>query len=251
MTSVNDGDLGHLESQGWALLPAVFAFDQVGEIADGLEQAFAAAGEADDSVRQRGGAVYAARNVLDFSPMARTCWRTSTVLSLLAKVLGENCGLVRALYFDKPPDQTWALPWHKDLTIAIADGRQVPGYSRPRLKSGVFHTEPPWEVLEGMLTLRIHIDPADARNGGLAVISGSHKTGKQLNMTGLRSQLVICEAGDVLAMRPLLIHGSGRSAPACRAHRRVLHLEFAASQSLPENVHWHFFEPVFAAASQS
>jgi hypothetical protein len=105
----------------------------------------------------------------------------------------------------------------------------------------VFHTEPPVEVLEQMLTVRLHLDPATDRNGALSVISRSHRSGKQLDFLGLRSDLVVCDSGDVLAMRPLLVHGSGRSAPECRDHRRVLHLEFARSAKLPGNVTWHAF----------
>jgi hypothetical protein len=241
-----DAYLNQLETVGWVLLQGLFAPEAADTIADGLDVSFAAAGDKEDSVRHRSGAVYAARNVLALCPVARTCWQTPALLQLLQRVLGDECGLVRALYFDKPPDQTWALPWHKDLSIAVADHRCEPGYSRPRLKAGVFHTEPPVEVLERMLTLRIHLDAASARNGALSVISGSHKTGKQLSIRGLRSHLVCSAAGDVLVMRPLLVHGSGRSAPECREHRRVLHLEFAHSPHLPGAMKWHQFVPCIA-----
>src|SRR5947208_2732429 len=65
------------------------------------------------------GAVYAARNVLAFFPEVADCWRRPPLPELLAAVLGSAFGLVRALWFDKPPDRTWSLPWHKDLTIAV------------------------------------------------------------------------------------------------------------------------------------
>jgi hypothetical protein len=233
----------NLADDGWVLLQGVFPRDEACVIAQALDRSFAGVTDRAGSVRQRAGAVYAARNVLQLCPIAQTCWRTPLLLQLLQQELGSECGLVRALYFDKPPDQTWALPWHKDLTIAVADDRHAPGYSRPRLRAEVFHTEPPVEVLEQMLTLRIHLDPATDRNGALSVISGSHRSGKQLDFRGLRSHLVACDAGDVLAMRPLLVHGSGRSAADCRDHRRVLHLEFARSPTLPGHVQWHRFVP--------
>ena len=88
------------------------------------------------------------------------------------------------------------------------------------------------------------MDPATDRNGALSVIGSSHRSGKQLDFRGLHSHLVVCDAGDVLAMRPLLVHGSGRSASDCREHRRVLHLEFASSPMLPGDVQWHTFEAV-------
>jgi hypothetical protein len=43
-------------------------------------------------------------------------------------------------------------------------------------------------------------------------------------------------AGDVLLMRPLLLHASGKSLG--RGHRRVLHIEYAGPQ-LPRGLQWH------------
>jgi hypothetical protein len=51
-------------------------------------------------------------------------------------------------------------------------------------------------------------------------------------------------AGDVLAMRPLLLHASGVSHHDAASHRRVIHLEFAADRQLPDGFAWHTFLPV-------
>jgi len=48
-------------------------------------------------------------------------------------------------------------------------------------------------------------------------------------------------AGDVLAMRPLVSHSSGASTPGTQRHRRVLHLEFAGCEELPDGFCWHDF----------
>jgi ectoine hydroxylase-related dioxygenase (phytanoyl-CoA dioxygenase family) len=202
-----------------------------------------------DAVRERGGAAYACRNVLELCPPLVTAWRTAPLIVLLDRVLGQEAGLVRGLYFDKPPAQTWALPWHKDLTIAVRDDREVPGYSKPRLKAGVWHCEPPLSVLEGMLTLRIHLDEVTEENGPLEVLPGSHRTGKELRMSRFEPRRILAGAGDVLVMRPLLAHSSGRSHAGTRRHRRVLHLEFAGVRQLPGGQQWHAFYPVaFAPA---
>jgi len=44
------------------------------------------------------------------------------------------------------------------------------------------------------------------------------------------------QAGDVLAMRPCLLHASGRAVRPLR--RRVLHVEYAARE-LPAPLQWH------------
>ena len=95
-----------------------------------------------------------------------------------------------------------------------------------------------------MLTLRIHLDPATRDNGPLEVLTGSHVTGKRLETAGFRAETILCSGGDVLAMRPLLVHSSGRSAEGTSLHRRIVHLEFAAEPTLPGGVRWHDFEPV-------
>ncbi|MBI1917272.1 MAG: phytanoyl-CoA dioxygenase, partial [Planctomycetes bacterium] len=52
---------------------------------------------------------------------------------------------------------------------------------------------------------------------------------------------VLTGRGAALLMRPLLAHSSGRSHPDTAQHRRVLHLEFAASTELPDGYAWHTF----------
>ncbi|MBL8848347.1 MAG: phytanoyl-CoA dioxygenase family protein [Planctomycetaceae bacterium] len=228
-----------LDACGWCLLPAVFESAEVTAMQESLNRAFTAA-ESDEAVRRRGAAIYAARNVIDVCPDVAAMWRTELLQEFVSRILGPECGLVRGLFFDKPPDQTWSLPWHKDLLIAIADETVAAGYSRPRLRAGVWHTEPPVEVLEQILTLRIHLDPANADNGALCVLTGSHRTGKRAAV-GFPSQMIHARPGDVLAMRPLLSHSSGSSSPETRSHRRILHLEFASSELLPGGVRWHRF----------
>jgi hypothetical protein len=52
---------------------------------------------------------------------------------------------------------------------------------------------------------------------------------------------IYANAGDVLAMRPLLSHCSGLSQPGSLLHRRILHFEFAASPALPDGFAWWRF----------
>ena len=161
---------------------------------------------------------------------------------MLAQVLGPRFGLVRTLYFDKPPERSWALPWHKDLTIAVRDNR-LPSrhFLRPTTKAGVPHVEAPTQVLEQMLTVRIHLDDVTEENGPLRVVPGSHRTGKEVNLGAVPPQSVLAQQGDVLLMRPLLAHCSHRSHPDMRRSRRILHLEFAGQPELPDGFAWHDF----------
>lgn len=232
-----------LDRQGWLLLDSVYDSAQLSELCSLADKLAPLENEA---VRGREGAVYAARNVLELVPELLHHWQTPQLIDLLYQVLGEEAGLVRALYFDKPPEQTWGLPWHKDLLIAIdSNSTELPtGYSRPRPRVGVLHTEPPVCVLESMLTLRIHLDAMTETNGPLEVLNGSHKTGKKLDLSGFQPTCITSGAGAVFVMRPLLVHASGRSAVSTREHRRVLHLEFSGMKQLPAGVQWHTFVPI-------
>jgi ectoine hydroxylase-related dioxygenase (phytanoyl-CoA dioxygenase family) len=239
-TTSTDDWRQQLEEDGYTVLPTVFDSASVDSMTDALERAFAAGNEA--ALRSQEGTIYAARNVLTLWPGIADAWRQPALALALAEVLGPRVGLVRTLFFDKPPQQTWALPWHKDLTIAVRDNRRPSAlFGKPTRKAGVPHVEAPREVLDQMLTARIHLDDVTEENGPLKVIPGSHHGGKELALDATPPSLVLARRGDVLLMRPLLAHCSGRSHPDTSRHRRVLHLEFAASPELPDGYAWHHF----------
>lgn len=231
--------LSLLRNQGYVILRQVFDDKALGQLRSTVTTL---ANRDAEAVRQRQGGVYAARNLLELCPEVVTLWRVPVLTRFVRETLGEQAGLVRGLYFDKPPQQTWALPWHKDVKIAVrTPSKESERYSKIRPRVGVPHCEPPVEVLERMLTLRIHLDAATEENGPLQVLPGSHHTGKTLDITRFDPVPILTAAGDVLAMRPLLAHCSGQSAECTPQHRRVVHLEFAASATLPDEYTWHAF----------
>jgi hypothetical protein len=240
--------IDEIERNGFALLPAVFTDEQAVQIADGLMQAVERCEDPAVALRSRG-VVYGARNVLDLYPPAKDLWQVPVLVDLLSAVLGPNFGLVRALYFDKPPARSWSLAWHKDLTIAVTDNSLASQhFCKPTLKAGVPHVEAPAKVLEIMLMLRIHLDDSTAANGPLQVIPGSHRSGKHIDSGSAASPVTIfAHRGDVLAMRPLVTHASGESHAGTALHRRVLHLEFAGSSELADGFAWHTFAVLHAA----
>jgi hypothetical protein len=228
-----------IAEDGFALLRDVFEPALLNGMVEHLEPLLAAAPD-ESALRGFEGGVYGARNILALWPDVVDCWRRPPLPEALAALLGSEYGLVRVLYFDKPPGQTWALPWHKDLTIAVRDNT-LPSthFTKPTRKAGVPHVEAPCEVLEAMLTARMHLDEASEENGALKVLPGSHRDGKTLRLGEVAPETVLANRGDVLLMRPLLVHNSGRSHPDSTRHRRILHLEFAAEPRLPDGFAWH------------
>jgi len=230
-----------VERDGFVVLRQVFDPQHVEAMLTGLTAALAGGADNEGAIRSEAGVVSAARNVLRLWPPAATIWRQPALVEALADLLGPAFGLVRVLFFDKPPEASWALPWHKDLTIAVRDNR-LPSerFCRPTRKAGVPHVEAPVDVLQEMLTARIHLDDVTEENGPLLVVPGSHRSGKSLALDA-PPVAVLAGQGDVLLMRPLLAHCSDRSRPGTRRHRRVLHLEFAATPELPDGYAWHEF----------
>ncbi|MBM3821879.1 MAG: phytanoyl-CoA dioxygenase family protein [Verrucomicrobia bacterium] len=130
------------------------------------------------------------------------------------------------------------VPWHQDLSLALRACANVPGFGPCSTKDGIPQVQPPVDLLQQMLAVRLHFDDANESNGALRVLPGSHRLGR-LSAERIQQLRAECpeflgkvSAGDALLMRAWLLHASSRSTRA--EHRRVLHIEHAAF-TLPEN----------------
>ena len=167
--------------------------------------------------------------------------RSACVRALVEPVLGAEARLVRSILFNKDEAANWHVAWHQDLAIAVQSKADVEGFISWSTKEGVLHVQPPVEILESMLTVRLHLDDADESNGALWVSPGSHRLGRMpaAEAAGVAARqgehLCKVQAGDALLFRPLILHAS-RKANSTRS-RRVIHLEFAGL-SLPPPLSW-------------
>ena len=196
---------------------------------------------APESTRFRHGRLYAVRNLLQISPQVQELASSPPLLSLAKAVLGDRAFPVKAILFDKIPAANWKVPWHQDVTIAVKERHQIDGFGSWTHKAGIRHVQPPDSVLERMVALRLHLDDCDVDNGALKVIPHSHQGGKltaaHIKDLTHKTAAVACpaRAGDVLLMRPLLVHSS--SACSKPGHRRIIHIEYAAAD-LPGQLAW-------------
>jgi ectoine hydroxylase-related dioxygenase (phytanoyl-CoA dioxygenase family) len=199
------------------------------------------AGSADFVRSMRGDDVYGARNILDVPQIAALA-REPAMTQLVQAVIGADARAVRGIFFDKTPGANWPVAWHQDLTLAVGDRRDIEGWTNWSVKAGVHHVQPPVEVLERMVTLRIQLDDCGADNGPLRVLPGTHRLGRIRadKLAALRSEIAeqacIAPAGSALAFKPLLLHAS--SAAKKPNHRRVIHLEYAPKDLLPPELRW-------------
>ncbi|HVA51674.1 MAG TPA: phytanoyl-CoA dioxygenase family protein [Pirellulales bacterium] len=186
-------------------------------------------------------AAYGRRDLLSVPEVVELA-TSKGIRALVVPVLGKAAFAVRGLWFDKLPLANWKVAWHQDLTIAVRQRVDVAGFQAWSVKDGVPHVQPPAEVLERMLAVRIHLDDCGQRDGPLRVIPRSHGSGRlsaaaieQWKQTGQERACCVPQGGALL-MRPLLLHSS--SAADHPGHRRVIHLEFASGE-LPGGLEWH------------
>ncbi|MHA7634683.1 phytanoyl-CoA dioxygenase family protein [Corallococcus sp. M7] len=232
---MTSGELAaRIEREGFAILPHGITPDT----ADALLHALRAVSE-EATVSQRRGGV---RNLLENVPAVRELARSRSVREAAESVLGPHCFAVRGLLFDKTPDANWKVIWHQDLTLAVRERRDVPGFGPWSEKAGVPCVQPPTSVLEDMVAVRVHLDDCGEDNGPVRVVAGSHREGRLASLSipgwlerGAPVDCLVPRCG-LLVMRPLLLHAS--SPARAPAHRRVIHLEFAA-RPLPGGLQWH------------
>jgi hypothetical protein len=166
---------------------------------------------------------------------------TGPVGAVAASVLGDACRPVRAILFDKTAATNWALPWHQDRTIVVTGRIDAAGFGPWTVKDGLIHVAPPFDLLAGMVTLRLHLDPVPATNAPLLIAPGSHRFGRiagaEVDNVVRRCGTVAClaEAGDIWLYATPILHAS--KAASVPAHRRVLQVDFAVGE-LPGGLMW-------------
>jgi ectoine hydroxylase-related dioxygenase (phytanoyl-CoA dioxygenase family) len=152
-----------------------------------------------------------------------------------------NARPVRVIAFNKTDANNWTLPWHQDRVVALRERVETPGFTNWTNKAGIWHAEPPIQLLERMLFARIHLDPADAENGCLQLALGTHARGKiaaaDAEAIASVATLENCIAahGDVLFAKALILH---RSSPSrTNAGRRAIRIDYCADD-LPPPLQW-------------
>ncbi|WP_304169520.1 phytanoyl-CoA dioxygenase family protein [Phenylobacterium aquaticum] len=148
---------------------------------------------------------------------------------------------VRAILFDKTAEMNWSLAWHQDRVVAVRERIEVAGFGPWSRKHGALHVAPPFEVLSGMRTLRVHFDPVPEGNAPLLIAPGSHRLGRiaeqEVPDVVQRRGVATCtaNAGDVWVYATPILHASERASEP--AHRRVLQVDYATGD-LPGGLRW-------------
>lgn len=151
--------------------------------------------------------------------------------SLVESELGRGAVVLRALLFNKNDTADWMVAWHQDRMLPIHEGEPMPGWGTCSRKPDGPYAEPPVDLLQQVLAVRVDVDGSGACNGGLRVIAGTHAMGV---LPPQRIAELVAERAPecpevpergALVMRPLLLHCSTRSQSS--RHRRIVHFECA------------------------
>lgn len=170
--------------------------------------------------------------------------RSRPLVTLATELLGAPAFCVRASLFAKGRGATWSVPWHQDRAVQVAERRDARGFTGWTVKAGTPHAMAPASVLHEMVALRVHLDDCGPEAGPLEIVPGSHR--EVLDEAGRAAwsahapTIVTAQRGEVLAMRPLVLHRSASPvAPVAPVARRVLHAEYAAA-ALPDGLRWRY-----------
>jgi ectoine hydroxylase-related dioxygenase (phytanoyl-CoA dioxygenase family) len=208
---------------GFAILPALFSHEYLDELLQ----------EIGESAPRRSRA--GIRHALSLSPVMAMA-REPQMIELARQVLGSEAFPFRATLFDKSPTANWLVVWHQDTALPLRERIDQPGWGPWSIKEGVNYAHAPATALSHVLALRVSCDDSTVENGPLRVLPGTHTLGvlsdDSLHDLSTRIAPVDCVTpkGGVVAMGPLIVHASSKS--QIEMPRRVLHIEYAASESI-------------------
>ena len=166
--------------------------------------------------------------------------RSSRLCRIAQKALGNDVVPYRATLFEKAGYANWLVVWHQDTALPLMAANDDPSWGPWSMKESITYAHAPTWALSRVIALRVHLDASTSDNGPLRVVPDSHLAGvltdEEVAQYARTSNYIECPVplGGVLAMRPLLIHSSSKARTA--APRRVLHLEYADTLQLADNI---------------
>src|SRR5580693_5595517 len=155
--------MSELSQRGYAVVPGLISTDELDRLQLAVERTLVdGAGT---------------RRLIDV-PWCRALADSLCANFLLRDALLTDLRPVQCTLFVKSVTKNWLVSLHQDLSIPVTERVHCPGCSGWSEKEGDIFVQPPIEVLEQMVALRLHLEHTDERNGALRVVPGSHRLGR-------------------------------------------------------------------------
>lgn len=212
-----------LEENGFSVLAHLYSDNEISEILACIENT-----EQDGNSFMKTKDLFAIRQLIKNVPELSNLLFNKKLTELISDLSESKYFLTKAIYFDKPTESNWFVAYHQDLSISVDKKADSKNYLNWTFKKGQHGVQPPIEILQDTITIRIHLDKANKNNGALKVIPKSHL--KEIVRADSKDWNIdsefVCEVekGGAMLMKPLTIHASNRATNGKK--RRVIHLEF-------------------------
>ena len=103
-----------LLENGVSIVNNIYSAEEVARILAVIDQA----DTSNDTFRKTTD-LFAIRQFLKEIPSAADLIFTDKLKTLIKDMLGDNCFVVKSIYFDKPETSNWYVAYHQDLTISV------------------------------------------------------------------------------------------------------------------------------------
>lgn len=232
--------------KGFAIIDDVYSSEEIEAIACCIRQA-----NTERFTFRRSQQLFAIRQFLKEVPDALRLILNTKLRKILSAYSSPAHVPVKSIYFDKPAGSNWFVAYHQDLTISVDKRTDTKDYGPWTVKQDQYAVQPPLDILQNILTVRIHLDDTDEYNGALRVLEGTHRRGilrpESLDIASETERICRVKKGSVMLMKPLLMHASRRSND--ERGRRVIHIEFSDA-TLPDDLHWSEKTEIFHSSEK-
>src|SRR5579875_2741479 len=150
----------NLVNNGFTVIDQVFSLEEVQQIIRAIEVA-----DTTGPLFRKTSDLFAIRQVLKQMTQLVPFVFNENMRRLINKIGGENYFVVKSIYFDKPGNSNWFVAYHQDLTISVNQKVEIAGFRPWTFKQNQFAVQPPLNILQDIIIIRIHLDDTDENNG--------------------------------------------------------------------------------------
>lgn len=161
-----------LNEKGYSVTAPLYSEHEVAQILTCIENA-----EQNEKAFLKTNDLFAIRQLLKHVPKLNEVLFNKNLKALVSSISADTYFLTKAIYFDKPSNSNWFVAYHQDLSISVDRKVAVGGYTNWTFKKEQYGVQPPLNILQDTVTIRIHLDTTNENNGALKVIPASHLHG--------------------------------------------------------------------------